>query len=1217
MGGAPFNPYRAASFQGCISDCQLTDVDAVGPRFTWFRGSLRERLDRALGSAELVHQFPNLVIRHLHRIRSDHRPILACFDGHTPPPIGRRPFRFLAPWLGHDDFHRLLESAWHPQREIAQNLLHLTSRLRRWNKEVFSHIHRRKEALIRHLEELESQSNSLPTEENIQAESQARKDLGHTLWEEEVLWVQKARSDWIIDGDRNTRYFHTLTLRRRSINRILALRQDDGTWVEDPPSLGKMAVNYFQNLFCPKPVNSSPPMTLPNGFPRLPTSKITYISRSPTMDEVHQAIKSMGNLKAPGKDGYQPIFFKHNWHVVGTSVYQFVSRCFDQPDLVASVNETVIVLIPKRRHPELMQHFRPISLCNVVYKTITKCLATRLRPIMKTLVTSTQASFVPGRQISDNIIILQEVIHSMETDKGRKKRMVLKIDLMKAYDRVRWSFLHETLVAVGLEDKLIALIMSCVQSVKFQLLWNGGLTDHFIPSQGIRQGCPLSPFLFTLCMERLSHLITQAVNDDEWKAISLSPGGPPLSHLFYADDLILFGEASSRQVEVTLRCLSAFSAASGQAVSIEKSIVYFSQNVDRGLKASLARHLGFPITQDLGKYLGVPSIHGRLRRGIYQDVLDRMDRKLSGWKVKSLSLAGRVTLAQSILSAIPSFVMQTTVLPASICADIDRRIRNFVWGSSATEHKPHLISWERICTPKSQGGLGLRLARELNTAYMTKLAFTFMQQSELLWVRVLQSKYTRAEAGFSLRRKYSQSVIWRGIRRAWPIMITGSRSGIRDGTGTLFWTSLWVDAGIKLLDHATVGVELVNINETVADYVAGDGGWNLGKLRSVLPSEVIGHIVGMSPPRHDLGEDIWVWGGEHTGKFSIKSAYELIINVDVRETDDIWNPVWKWKGPNRVRHFLWLTAHGRLLTNAERHRRHMTAAANCPRCPAEPETLAHTFRDCSFAIEVWKHLDFPGRSEALWSLPFHEWLGCLLKSDKKLLFGVTLWSLWKTRNAEVFTNTTSTPLATSSRILAWLQIVSDAQSRTKSLIDGGETIVERDIGWKPGLAGWMTLNTDGSVRGRSSKASAGGLLRDAFGHCHAAFTQNLGSCSITRAEMRGLITGLEMAWELGCRKVAAFIDSQAALDLFLQQGDFLHTHQAEVLTFRELLSRDWEVVLEHTFREANQAADHLASIGDKFPFGRHAIPISDPTLGHFLLYDSLGLTAPRYILNKS
>ncbi|CAN0904227.1 Putative ribonuclease H protein At1g65750, partial [Linum grandiflorum] len=245
-----------------------------------------------------------------------------------------------------------------------------------------------------------------------------------------------------------------------------------------------------------------------------------------------------------------------------------------------------------------------------------------------------------------------------------------------------------------------------------------------------------------------------------------------------------------------------------------------------------------------------------------------------------------------------------------------------------------------------------------------------------------------------------------------------------------------------------------------------------------------------------------------------------------------------------------------------------------------------------------------------------DWLGCFLKSGKKLLFGVTLWSLWKTRNGEVFNSTAATPMATSSRIMAWLRIVKDAHSHTISLVDDGGFTMEADFGWKPGPNGWMTLNSDGSVRERGSKASAGGLVRDAFGRCHAAFTLNLGSCSITRAEMRGLTTGLDVAWKLGCRKVVAFIDSQAALDLFLQEGDIHHTHQAEVLTFRELLSRDWEVVLKHTFREANQAADHLASIGDRFPLGRHSISVSDPTLGYFLLYDSLGLTEPRRILNN-
>ncbi|CAN1247078.1 Putative ribonuclease H protein At1g65750 [Linum grandiflorum] len=372
-------------------------------------------------------------------------------------------------------------------------------------------------------------------------------------------------------------------------------------------------------------------------------------------------------------------------------------------------------------------------------------------------------------------------------------------------------------------------------------------------------------------------------------------------------------------------------------------------------------------------------------------MLTRLDKKLSGWKVKTLSLAGLVTLAQTVLSAIPAYIMQTTVLPTEIFEAIDRRIRNFVWGSSEAGRKIHLISWQQVCTPKDRGVLGLRLARELNSAYMTKLAFIFMQHPELLWVRVLQSKYFRESAGFALRRKYSQSTIWRGIRRPWPWMICGSRSTIRNGEGTLFWTTRWVDAGFELIDHA-LDVDAIDPNATMTDFVLPNGGWNFQKLQAALPDEAIAHIAGMSPPEADSGDDGWTWGLEQSGRFSIKSAYNLITNGE-KVTRPDWNPIWKWMGPNRVRHFLWLVGHERLLTNAERFRRHLTPLADCHRCPSTAETISHTLRDCRFAAEVWRLLGFPISDASGWHLPFCEWLCGNLSRDKKLLFGITLWSL--------------------------------------------------------------------------------------------------------------------------------------------------------------------------------------------------------------------------------
>ncbi|CAL1411020.1 unnamed protein product [Linum trigynum] len=153
----------------------------------------------------------------------------------------------------------------------------------------------------------------------------------------------------------------------------------------------------------------------------------------------------MRGLKAPGVDGYPTLFYQNRWKQIGDSLVRLVSDCFHRPHRITDFNDTVLVLIPKKESTEMIAQFRPIGLCNVIYKSLAKCLANRIKPMMQQLVHKTQTSFVPGRHITDNIIILQEVLHSMRQKKGKCGHMVIKVDLAKAYDRLSWTFLRETL----------------------------------------------------------------------------------------------------------------------------------------------------------------------------------------------------------------------------------------------------------------------------------------------------------------------------------------------------------------------------------------------------------------------------------------------------------------------------------------------------------------------------------------------------------------------------------------------------------------------------------------------------------------------------------------------------------------------------------------------------------------------------------------------------
>lgn len=183
--------------------------------------------------------------------------------------------------------------------------------------------------------------------------------------------------------------------------------------------------------------------------------------------EVKEAVFLLGAFKAPGPDGLQPLFYHRFWHIVGHAVTTVVQRAFSEGQLPEGVNETLINLIPKVDHPDSITQFRPISLCNVIVRIISKVLVGIIRPLLHKLVSPNQSSFIPGRQTSDNIIIVQELLHTMIKMKSRKGGLAVKIDLEKAYDRVDWGFLQQVLVKMGFPTNWV--IMNGVTSSRLSL----------------------------------------------------------------------------------------------------------------------------------------------------------------------------------------------------------------------------------------------------------------------------------------------------------------------------------------------------------------------------------------------------------------------------------------------------------------------------------------------------------------------------------------------------------------------------------------------------------------------------------------------------------------------------------------------------------------------------------------------------------------------------
>ena len=202
-----------------------------------------------------------------------------------------------------------------------------------------------------------------------------------------------------------------------------------------------------------------------------------------TMEDVKKAISSIGDIKAPGPDGLHAIFFKKYWHIIGEEITQEVLMAINSRKIPANWNDTTIVMIPKTDAPELVTQFRPISLCNVLYKIISTILALRLKSILPDIISTTQSAFVPGRMITDNILIAYECVHKIKNKRtGQSGLCAVKLDMHKAYDRVEWSFLHDMMIKLGFHEQWVELIMECVKSVTYKVRFNSQETEGLRPT---------------------------------------------------------------------------------------------------------------------------------------------------------------------------------------------------------------------------------------------------------------------------------------------------------------------------------------------------------------------------------------------------------------------------------------------------------------------------------------------------------------------------------------------------------------------------------------------------------------------------------------------------------------------------------------------------------------------------------------------------------------
>uniref|UniRef100_A0A803QR09 Reverse transcriptase domain-containing protein n=1 Tax=Cannabis sativa TaxID=3483 RepID=A0A803QR09_CANSA len=549
-----------------VSRVGVVDLGYHDPPFTWTKSNIQSqqgrlikeaRLDRSLATTDWRILFPSAVVNHLSATVSDHRPIL--LDTAVGVNCKGRLFKYENMWARDQRCFWVVREAW--AKRLHQNSMtnfhrkvkQTCRKLSWWNKTQFKKLSLQVAEATSALEQVETNHPN-----DHLGIMKAKKQLNEALLREEIHWKQKSRIQWLQEGDKCSKFFMASTIVRRRKNYIQCIKSSlEGDWIRDPIDIANYFLESYKELY--KDQQNSPQPMLQEVFPKqIDDNDNLFLNAIPDIAEVKAVIDEMGKDKAPRPDGFPPSFYVHHWDTVNADLVEMVIHFFSKLELPNYINDTSFVLVPKKDNPALTKDYRPIALCNVAYKVISKIIATRLRSIISKIISPNQAAFVKGRCIAENTMIAREIVHSLSIKKGKRRYMLIKLDMDKAYEKMSWEFMLAVLNQLGFSHTFTKWIRACIFVQQIKLLLNGAVAGKFVPERGLRQGDPLSLTLFILVAETLSRILLENEKKGLIKGFKVGRNRVTVNHLMFADDIILFGQATMKEAKAFQESLDTY-----------------------------------------------------------------------------------------------------------------------------------------------------------------------------------------------------------------------------------------------------------------------------------------------------------------------------------------------------------------------------------------------------------------------------------------------------------------------------------------------------------------------------------------------------------------------------------------------------------------------------------------------------------------------------------
>ncbi|XP_071938995.1 uncharacterized protein [Coffea arabica] len=894
----------------------------------------------------------------------------------------KKRFQFDKRWLQKEDIEGVIQKAWsipcNGTRwfKVKEKIKNCRVELLKWSSCKKGNSFEKIKWCKKQIEDIKASTS----DDKRQQVQEMKKQLKVAYNEEEAFWNQKSRISWLKEGDKNTQFFHATVKGRRKRNRLHKLRKACGDWTANEEELGREVANYYGDLF--KSTAAGELDEILEGIPITITEQMNKdLTKKVDENEIKNAFFSMDPNKAPGSDGMSPLFFQKFWSLIKKDLVNAIQGFFHNGVILKAINHTVISLIPKVECPTVINQYRPISLCQVVYKALAKILVNRLKPYLSRCISKSQSAFVPGRQILDNVILSHELMHFLKNKRhGRMGYMAVKLDMSKAYDRVEWRFLKVIMVKMGFCSTWINWIISCISSVTYSFNINGEHKELITPSRGIRQGDPLSPYLFLLCSEGLSSLLQKAKLGKELTGVKISRGAPVITHLFFADDSLVFCKASKQEAEKLIMILKEYEEATGQLINLEKSSVFFSKNTMPDVREEVCQALGSIKQVEQGKYLGLPMIITKSKSQVFGFIRNSIDKKLQGWKNKLLSQAGKEIMLKAVAMAMPTYTMSCFRLNSKLCREISSKMADYWWGDTDGKKKLHWISWKKMTQKKSKGGMGFKDLQLFNEALLAKQSLADI-------------------------RKDMQA----GIRRK-----------IGNGKGTRIWWDNWIPDRPEGRPTSVQpqGCQLEYVSELIRN-----NRWNRVLVFKTFNPQDVERILSIPLSMTGIEDSYW-WKHSQNGQYSVQSGYKTWMKEKEAERSRkreeagtsyegtnprIWNTLWQQNVSQKMKVFVWKCLHNGIPVRETIYTRTRQGNPICTGCGEKEETIEHMLFQCNKVLVIWKlaPVQWDGIAHlsdcfTKWWLAIQEAQGSRGVEDQVNLTINILWQIWKARNDREF-----------------------------------------------------------------------------------------------------------------------------------------------------------------------------------------------------------------------